>query len=87
MNPYLCHLSVKLDDYWMLKVWGRKSAVPCHIVDGVKMFDNLVLTKLVIHNSVVFIDQPLLGHEKVMADRALHLVPKLAKKRSGRNVN
>ena len=46
-----------------------------------------MLTELVIHNPVVFIDQPLLGRYKAPADRAAHLVPKLTKKGSGQNVN
>ncbi len=87
VNPYLCHLPVKLDDHGTKKVWGRKSAVPCHFVDGVETFDDLVLTELVIHSSVVFIDRPLLRGDKATADRAAHLVPKLAEKGSGRNVN
>ena len=87
VNPYLCHLPVKLDDHGTEKVWGRKSAVPCHFVDGVKTFDNSVLAELDVHNSVVFIDQPLLGGDKATADQPAHLVPKPAEKESSQNVN
>ena len=87
VNPYFCHLLVKLDDHGTEKVWGRKSAVPGHFVDGVETFDDSVLTELDVHNSVVFIDRPLLGGDKAMADRPAHLVLKLAEKGSSRNVN
>ena len=82
VNPYLCHLPVKLDDHGTEKVWGRESAVPRHFVDGVEAFNDLVLTELDIHNSAVFIDQPLLGGDKATADRPAHLVPELAEKGS-----
>ena len=87
VNPYLCNLPVKLDDHGTEKVWGRESAVPCHFVDGVEAFNDSVLTELDIHNSAVFIDQPLLGGDKATADRPAHLVPELAEKGSSRNVN
>ena len=83
VNPYLCHLPVKLDDHGTEKVWGRESAVPRHVVDGIQTFNDLVLTELVVHNPVVFIDRPLLGGDKAAADRPAHLVPKLAKEGSG----
>ena len=86
MNPYLCHLPVKLGYHCTEKVWGRKSAVPCHFVDGIEMFNDSVLTELDVHNSVVFIDRPLLGGDKATADRLAHLVLKLAEKGSSQDV-
>ncbi len=65
---------------------GNQSAVPCHLVDGIKTFNDSVLTELGVHNFVVFIDQPLLGGDKAMADRSAYLVPKLAEEGSSQNV-
>ena len=87
VNPYLCHLPVNLDDHCTEKVWGRKSAVPRHFVNGIETFNNSVLTELDVHNSVVFIDQPLLGGDKATADLLAHLVPELAEKGSSQNVS
>jgi hypothetical protein len=46
-----------------------------------------MLIELHVHNPVVFINQPLLGHDKAPAYRATHLVPKFTKKQSGRDVD
>jgi hypothetical protein len=80
MNPYLCHLPVELDDHGTKKVWGRESTVSCHFVDCIKTFNNSMKIELHVHDSVVFVNRPLLGHDKAPADWATHLVPKFTKK-------
>ena len=46
-----------------------------------------MLIELLVYDPVVFVSQPLLGHDKATADRATNFVPKFTKKQSGRDVN
>ena len=46
-----------------------------------------MLIELLVYDHIVFINRPLLGHDKATADRATHFVPKFTKKRSGRDVD
>ncbi len=46
-----------------------------------------MLFKLLSYYPVVFVNRPLLRHDKAMADWTTHLVSKLAQKQSSRDVN
>jgi len=56
-------------------------------IDRVEALSDTMSFKLLLYYPVVFVDRPLLRHDKATADWTTHLVLKLAKKRSSRDVN